>query len=74
MPSPTVARPTVTHVEPRTTATEIAAPKPAKLQPVQVPALPPVEVKVEVPSLPPLPVEPPKVDLPVLPVLPVPLP
>lgn len=75
MPSPTVAQP-VTHVEPSPTATEVAAPKPAKLQPVQLPALPPVEVKVEVevPSLPPLPVEPPKVDLPVLPVLPVPLP
>jgi hypothetical protein len=60
-------------VEPASTA---VAPKPAKPLPVQLPALPKVEVEVR--SLPPLPVELPTLPVelpnPVLPVLPITVP
>jgi RNA polymerase sigma factor (sigma-70 family) len=73
VPPPTVARPSVTMVEPASTA---VAPKPAKPLPVQLPALPKVEVEVR--SLPPLPVELPTLPVelpkPVLPVLPITVP
>ncbi len=70
VPPPTLTRVSVAGAEPAP-ATDPAAPavaKPLSLElpalPVELPAVPPVEVKVEVPSLPPLPVELPKVVLP----------
>ncbi len=76
--APTVTPISVAHTEPVPAAAPIgAAPASAKPQPtlslelrtppVELPAVPAVEVKVEVPSLPVLPVELPKVVLPPLP-------
>jgi len=67
--APAVAPPSNSPVEPTPAAAPAeAAPAPeSKPQPLELPAVPAVEVKIEVPAVPPLPVEIPEVVVPKLP-------